>query len=109
VRGLALVSLTISCAAAPRGDGCEYDSYEGTCVLSDVWAASTPGDDGLVSVEAQYDTPRTPETVRHRVKPDDVEALRLRLARHPRVPCRGAVIVTGTCEPSRVEVDLPED
>jgi hypothetical protein len=109
MRSWSLWLLSLSCAPSARtaDDGCEYESYEGTCVLSDVWADEQPGDDGLVRVEALYDTPRAPETVRHHVHPDEVERLRRHLAAHPRVPCRGQVIVAGTCEPSRVEVELP--
>lgn len=105
-RRLALVLLG-GCAATPVAeDTCSYDRFEGTCVLTDLWVGEGHG--GSVSVEAQYDTPRGTETVRHRVDRGDGERLRVHLAKHARVACRGKVITRGTCEPSSLTLELPD-
>ncbi len=97
------------CTPTPARDGgaCTYDAFEGTCTLTDVWVAEDEDAQGVVTVEAQYQTPRGAETLRHRVDGSRAERLRKHLAAHPSVPCQGRVITSGTCEPSSLRVELP--
>lgn len=108
LKRLLLISVA-GCSMTPGptdGGACQYDTFEGTCVLTDLWIGETDGD--RVAVEAQYETPRGTETVRHHVAARDGERMRLHLTRHARVPCRGRVITRGSCEPSSLTLELPD-
>jgi hypothetical protein len=106
IRAIFLAPLVTGCAGAQGGSpACTYDEFEGTCRLTNVWMSSP--EEGVVTLEAQYETPREPSIVRHEVAEGEAERWRRHLARHARLKCRGRAIETGSCDPGALEVDLP--
>jgi hypothetical protein len=102
---LALAACSTGGPAPQDGGSCKYDTYEGTCVLTNLWVGKPDGD--VVVLEAQYETPRSTEIVRHEVDKADAGRWRQHLSDHARVACKGRVIESGSCEPSNIELQLP--
>ncbi len=105
------LAFSFACSRGPiTGGACEYKKFSGQCRLDGAPAIEAPAPDGTTTVKAVYQLPAGGIrywTMRWRIDAKKANELVAHLTKNAPAPCSGEHIVSGSCTPLMVTVDVP--